>query len=622
MPEQIDFVDMLLALSPHHDGSPLYVPSQSPKLGEGVTLRLRVHQSIGQVTKVSARQSENGEAFFSKRAKPIPSSDGWVWWEMTILMANPVVGYRFLIELADGECWWLNTQGISKTEPVDFFDFRITTISDAPQWAAGSVMYQIFPDRFARSEAAAKRQKPEWAIAKNWGDPVASTGPEQSKEFFGGDIDGIVSHLDHLEKLGVSIIYLTPFFPAESNHRYDASSFDEVDPLLGGDDALIRLVQAAHARGMKVMGDLTSNHSGVAHEWFKAAFENPEAEESDFYYFSEGNTKYVSWWDVKTLPKFNWESKELRRRFIEGEDSVVAKWLKAPYLLDGWRIDVANMTGRLGEQDMYLDVAKTIKKTMKQVSPQSFVLGEYTSDAASHMQGDGYHGAMTYSNFTKPLWRWLANDQIDIHPGFPGPGQPRFNGKQFLESHLQFVAGFPWQVRQNNMNALDTHDTPRFRTVTILGSQLIGAGLQFTLPGIPVIFAGDEFGLDGVNGENSRTPIPWQDERPSDRSMIETYSLLSKLRADHPTLVDGSVRWLYASSEALVFAREDARATILVSVSRFGDPNIKLPMDAITDTDTAQNLFGGGEINVVGSFLFLPGSSMSLNIWRLPAPKQ
>ena len=613
---------MLISLQPHHDGSPWYVPNQAPKLGDGVLVRIRIHQSIGQVTKVSARQSENGEAFFSKRAKPTPGSDGWVWWEMTVNMVNPSVGYRFLIELADGEAYWLNTQGISKTEPVDFFDFRINTFSDAPQWSTEQVMYQIFPDRFSRSDAANNRTRPDWAIAKNWSDQVSATGFDVSKEFFGGDLDGIIERLPHLEQLGITTIYLTPFFPAQSNHRYDATSFDAVDELLGGDDALIRLVQAAHARGMKVIGDLTSNHSGSSHEWFKAAFEKPEAQESDFYYFSENNTKYESWWGVKSLPKFNWNSKELRKRFIEGEDSVVAKWLKAPYHLDGWRIDVANMTGRNLDEDMYKEVAATIKATMQEVSPQALLIGEYTSDAASHMQGDGYHGAMTYYNFTKPLWRWLANDQIDIHPGFPGPGQPRFNGKQFLESHQQFIAGFPWHVRLNNMNALDTHDTPRFRTVTILGSSVVGAGLQFTMPGTPVIFAGDEFGLDGVNGENSRTPIPWNNERPSDKSMVEIYAKLARIRQENPTLVSGAIRWLYASDEALVFAREDQAATILVCVTRFGDSSITLPMDAITDHERAENLYGGAELSLVGSSIMVPGKSMTLNIWRLPAPKQ
>ncbi len=613
---------MHISLAPHHDGSAFYVPNQSPRLKERVSVRIRIHESIGQVVKVSARQSENGEAFFSKRAKPSPGDDGWTYWQMTIEMVNPSVGYRFLIELVDGDCYWLNTLGSSQLEPLDVFDFRINVFSDAPKWSKHSVMYQIFPDRFAKSKAADDRQAPAWAIKKNWSDPVSGIGPDAGKEFFGGDLDGITEHLDHLESLGVSVIYLTPFFPAESNHRYDASSFDEVDPLLGGDEALTRLVTAAHDRGMKVLGDLTSNHSGKEHEWFKAAFANPSAIESDFYYFSDGNTKYVSWWDVPSLPKFNWASKELRRRFVQGPESVVAKWLEGPFKLDGWRIDVANMTGRLETQDMYLEVSKIIKETMQQVNPETLLLGEYTSDAAAHIQGDGYHGAMTYYNFTKPLWRWFGSDNLDVHPGFPGAGHPRFTARQFLDSHLQFIAGFPWHVRQNNMNALDTHDIPRFKTVSVLGGQLVGAGLQFTLPGIPVIFAGDEFGLDGSNGENSRTPLPWNDERTSDQSMMETYARLAAIRKENSVLVDGAVRWLYASDEAVVFAREDQSGTIVIAATRFEDPNIKIPMDAITDIDQAENLFGGGQIKVIGSSLLLPGKPLTVNIWRLPAPKQ
>jgi alpha-glucosidase len=145
--------------------------------------------------------------------------------------------------------------------------------------------------------------------------------------------------------------------------------------------------------------------------------------------------------------------------------------------------------------------------------------------------------------------------------------------------------------------------------------------LQFTLPGIPVIFAGDEFGLDGSNGENSRTPIPWNNERENDKSMVENYARLIKIRKENPTLVHGSVRFLYVSGEALLFAREDEQATILVLATRFGDPNIKIPMDALPDIERAEVLFGEGQINLIGSSLLLPSKSLSLNIWRLPPPR-
>ena len=175
----------------------------------------------------------------------------------------------------------------------------------------------------------------------------------------------MIDKLDHLASLGVYLLYLTPVFPAASNHRYDAASFDRVDPLLGGDEAYIRLIEAAHARGMRVIGDLTSNHSGDTHEWFRSAHRNPGAPEQEFYYFTDaGNTEYVSWLGYDSLPKFDWSSRELRDRFIEGEDSVVARWLKPPFGRDGWRLDVANMTGRFGAVDYLPDVARGVRRAV------------------------------------------------------------------------------------------------------------------------------------------------------------------------------------------------------------------------------------------------------------------
>ena len=376
-----------VALQPHHDGSALYIANQKPQLLDKVKIRVRIHEALGEVATVVVRFSESGEAFPSAPAKIVGGGDGWVWYEATIIMHNPKMNYRFRIDLKNGDVFWLNTLGLFTLIPRDINDFRLNTYSSAPQWSASTIMYQIFPDRFARSINADKHKTPEWAIPAEWQDPVIGSGPGTSEQFFGGDLWGIIEHLDHLKKLGVTMIYLTPIFPGRSNHRYDASSFNQVDPLLGGNRALAALVEAAHRRGFRVIGDLTSNHSGDHHEWFTSAFKNPAAPESDFYYFSEKNTKYDSWFGVPSLPKFNWKSAELRRRFIEGKKSVVAKWLKAPYNFDGWRIDVANMTGRIREEDMYLEVAQVIRKTMVEVNPDTIMLGEYTGDAAYEVQG-------------------------------------------------------------------------------------------------------------------------------------------------------------------------------------------------------------------------------------------
>jgi len=608
-----------LALKPHHDGSALYVQNQKPKVDEKVKLKIRIHQSLGNVKRVAVRQSDSGEAFMTAPFKKLYTRHGWDWYEGAITMFNPEVHYRFFIELDSGFSYWLNAIDLHEVDQPDRDDFKINSHLAVPKWATGSVLYQVFPDRFARSADAAKRKLPSWAIPKEWGDEVIGAGPGVSDQFFGGDLKGIEEHLGHLKKLGATILYLTPFFPAGSNHRYDASSFDEVDPLLGGNKALISLVKKAHDMGLKVMGDLTANHSGDKHEWFLAAYRNPKAQESEFYYFQDRNTKYDSWWGVPSLPKFNWNSPELRRRFVEGKQSVVAKWLKAPYKLDGWRIDVANMTGRIREENLNHEVASMIRKTMDEVSRDTFLIGEFTSDAAEFVEGDTYQSTMTYSNFTRPTWRWLWNPKEKREENQLGPGRKEITGHEFVKLHNLFAGTFPWHLRMHNLNALDTHDTGRFKTFATPGSQRVAAGLQFTFPGIPMIFAGDEFGLDGWVGENSRTPLPWNGEREYDPSMIETYSKLSSVRKKHRALVDGSMRWLYSSDEALVFVRENRTESILVIATRGRDRKIEIPRDALSGAENAVNLFGNGELRVVGGKIRYESVALDFQIWRLPS---
>ncbi len=625
---KVDPMKLPLALQPHHDGSVLYVPNQAPKLLDKLKIRIRIHDAIGKVNEVRTRFSESGEAFPTPPAKLIKRDGGWAWYESEIVMHNPKMNYRFMISLASGETFWFNTQGLHKLIPADVLDFRINTFSSAPSWGKDAVMYQIFPDRFARSAQADKHKTPDWAVAQKWADPVIVDGRDRSQQLYGGDIWGVIEHLDHLKNLGVNLVYLTPMFPARSNHRYDASSFDVIDPILGGNKAFAALVEAAHKRGMRVIGDLTTNHSGDAHEWFKASYKNPAAPESEFYYFTEKNAKYDSWFGVKSLPKFNWKSSELRKRFIAGRTSVVAKWLKAPYNMDGWRIDVANMTGRIRDEDMYLDVAQTVRKTMVEANPNTIMLGEYTGDAAYEVQGDGWQGAMTYSNFTKPVWRWFYNEkaQAKRRKEFPNfelagfmmwDGNQSGSGRELVASYNQFIAAFPWHVRLCNMNPLDTHDIPRFKTYAIAGAQKVAAAMQFTFPGIPVVWAGDEFGLDGYNGEHSRTPLPWNGELPTEPTLIDTYAGLAKLRRENKALTDGSMRFVYASKEAVAYVRENAKESVLVVVTRGDDKKILLHKDAVPGLKNAVNIYGGGKIKADKQNLHVPGHKLSVNIWRI-----
>lgn len=605
----------MTTLVPHHDGSPLYVSTPSPALGDRVRVRVRIPDEYGPVIDVHTRSNPDHEPRFAV-ASFVISRSGWSWWEAEIEVENPVHGYRFLISLADGSNVWLNATGVHATETLDSDDFRLIAFEPPPEWGRTTVMYQIFPDRFARSAAADARPLPDWALPAKWTDEPIHIGPDTPRQFYGGDLAGIEEHLDHLERLGVTMVYLTPVFPARSNHRYDALSFDEVDPLLGGDDALVSLVDAAHRRGLHVIGDLTSNHSGDAHEWFRAAHRDPAALESAFYYWLDPeNVDYVSWLGVPSLPKFNWNSELLRERFIEGPDSVVAKWMREPFKLDGWRIDVANMTGRYLAEDHNESVRRTIRDTMVEINQDTILLGESTNDATSDFRGDAWHGAMTYANFTRPVWNWLSEPHS---PAIGGLGMTlgrttEYSGHDFFESHRQFVAGFPWRVRLHTMNALDTHDTPRFLTHARPGTVPVAFGMSVTLPGIPVVFAGDEFGLVGDDGEHSRSPIPW-DAVDSARPSIELYAELIHLRTGHVSLSEGGIRWLHVADDVLVYVREHPAESVLVVAAR-ADFDLTLPVHSVAGR--AHRLFGPAH----AEGMRLSGTGPSFTAWQLPGVK-
>lgn len=627
------------ALRPHHDGSPLHVSDLAPALGDIVTVRLRVPTGYGSLAAVRTRSNPDHEPEWTDAVRA-GTADGWEWWEAPVTVRNPRHGYRWMLQHDDGTVEWLNQTGIHRLETLDAEDFALVAFPAPPSWLGEVVMYQVFPDRFARSAQADRHPTPDWAIPAAWDDPVDPVMPGRSQQFYGGDLDGVRERLDHLVDLGVNLLYLTPVFPAASNHRYDAASFLSVDPLLGGDEAYARLIEAAHARGIRVIGDLTSNHSGDRHEWFQAALGQPGAATEEFYYFTDdANAQYVSWLGYPSLPKFNWASEALRAAFIDGEDSVVARWLKPPFGADGWRIDVANMTGRLGDVDLNAEVRQLLRATMISIDPDTILLGESTNDAASDLQGDGWHGAMTYPGFTRPVWGWLSeptgapyltgDGEERTEPWFFGQpigGIPRYTAAQFVESVVRFTAGIPWRVRLANMQPLDTHDTARFATNAAPGTIPVAVGLSMTLPGIPVVFAGDEFGMTGADGESSRTPMPWGSEgEPAVAERLALYRDLVGLRRAHPTLATGGLRWLHVDDEAVLFARESADETIVVLAAR-GDADLELPVAALPGAREAEALFGDATLAAADDgAVVVAAEGPVFAVWRLagvmaPAP--
>ncbi|AYY15315.1 glycoside hydrolase family 13 protein [Actinobacteria bacterium YIM 96077] len=550
---------------PHHDGSARYVGTQAPDLGDVVPVIVDVPDSFP-VTGVWVRSVLDGEPVFTK-ARPDQRTAAGTRWLAELRMRNPVTSYRFLLATADGYRW-LTAAGLVDHDVPDATDFLLTTYAAPPDWALDAVIYQVYPDRFARSAAAAGRDVPEWAEPADWDEPVTPHGPMSGRQLFGGDLDGIVEHLDHVADLGVNTLYLTPIFPAGSSHRYDASAFDRVDPLLGGDAALERLSAAVHERGWRLMGDLTTNHCGSDHPWFTTAMNDPDSAERAFFYI-ENDGSYTSWWDVPSMPKFDHSSEELRARLLDGPASVTGRWLRPPYALDGWRVDVANMTGRRAADDHAHEVARTMRGTLAATRPDALLIAEHNHDASADLLGDGWHGAMNYPGFTRPIWSWLRHPDVEL-PFLGVPTHiPRWGGAAAVATMRAFAARVPWRSYIHSWSLLGSHDTARIRTVVRDPAiQAVAAGMLFTLPGIPMIFAGDEIGLEGEFGEDARRPMPWQRPGSWDRATLERYRDLIRLRRTQPALRRGGLRWVCATADCVACLRESPEQRLLIMASR------------------------------------------------------
>ncbi len=421
----------------------------------------------------------------------------------------------------------------------------------------------------------------------------------------------------------MNTVYLTPVFPGQSNHRYDASTFDSVDPLLGGTEAYERLSTAVHARGMRLMGDITSNHTGVSHDWFKTAQSDATSEEHSYFYWIEQEPGYACWLEHPSLPKLNYNSDELAKRMIVGPQSVIGQWLQPPFSLDGWRVDVANMTGRWGTDDMTHQIARTIRSTMGQINDQTLLISEHFHDASADLDGDGWHGNMNYSAFTRPVWSWLA-DPANNTPAFGLPSKiNRLGGEDMVAVMREFASVVPFKVNRDHWNMLGSHDTPRLRT--LVGSEMVevALGLLVTYLGNPVIFAGDEVGLEGINGEHARKTMPWEDPSRWDETIHQTYKGLLGARRESSALQVGGLRWVLISDEAVGFVRSTSSESVLVVIARGQFGGCDLPLSIAHEfegTDILEQptlLYGTRELGLSSESFHVPSGSSDVHIWRL-----
>ena len=455
--------------------------------------------------------------------------------------------------------------------------------------------------------------------ARGLGRPGRPPG-DGGRQLYGGDLDGITERLDHLAALGVNALYLTPFFPGASNHRYNAASFEEVDPLLGGDKALVRLSQEVHARGWHLLGDLTTNHCGDTHPWFRRALEDTGSPEREFFYFPgpQDNT-YESWLGHSTLPKFRFSSAELRRRLLEGPGSIAGRWLRPPFDLDGWRVDVANMTGRHATDDFNAEVARALRATMDEVRPDTLLLAEHAHDATGDLGGDGWHGTMNYAGFTQPVWAWLRHPEARLPYGGLPLEVPRLPAEAVVATFRRSWAPPRGGRRPPRGRCSGRTTRPGSAAWSGTPSWSRAAGLLFTMPGTPMVFAGDEIGVEGVGDPGTRQPFPWHRPEAWDRTTLARYRELAALRRHHHALRHGGLRWAHAEGDAIAFLRESERQRLLVLAARAGHGPLRLPTGALGLAGEAPNLYGNADPlrPDPDGYLTLPGDGPTFQLWQL-----
>ena len=277
------------------------------------------------------------------------------------------------------------------------------------------------------------------------------------------------------------------------------------------------------------------------------------------------------------------------------KNSVVRKWLRAPYYMAGWRIDVGNMTGRYKDQDLNREVMRGIREVMDHENPDAWLVAENADHFPADLDGFGWHGTMNYNGFMRPVWGWLQENP-EVEGGFFGlpTDVPQFTGREMVSAMQMFNGGVPWRALVASMLLLNSHDTARFRNVVggNVKRHFAGMGLLLTYPGVPSIFAGDELGLKGAWGEDSRRTINWEDRSTWDQDFHDLVQKLISIRKNSYALAYGGLRWLAIEDEYVAYLRESDEENLLVVVAR-GETKIEIDLAAI-GYEIAEVLFGPG----------------------------
>ncbi len=596
--------------SVHSDGTAAFVSNPHPALGETVKIRIRMYADAP-VQHVFLRTIPNGAERLAKM-QTVKTEGGLVYYEAPLKMTENRMQYQFYLACQDA-IYFYTQKEITTYVPDHTYDFVLLADYVQPQWVKEAVFYQIFPERFCNGEESndvldGEYRQGGFATIKmpSWDAQPLDYQAGHCLDFYGGDLQGVKEKIPYLKELGVTAVYLNPIFIAPSVHKYDCLDYFHVDPHFGGDEALAELSAALHENGMKLMLDISINHTGIAHKWFNrdgdwfdksiGAYNNPAAPERKYYFFQEDN-RYHGWFGVETLPTLNYTSEELRNVIYRDEDSVLKKWLKPPYNIDGWRFDVADVFARNDEVQLAKELWPEIRKSIKQVNPQAYILAEDWGDCADYMQGDAWDSPMNYFGCGRVIRQFLGEPDLFMsrHPLLRDIPY-KMTAEDVKARVMEHLAKLPYALWETQFNLFDSHDVSRLHNnPKIHPEEYRGAVIfQFLLTGAASIYYGDEAAIGGVLGTNEgcRYPMPWS----KDFQNGEAYKLnqtMAHLKAAHKALSSGGMKFLYAQGNVVAIARfQDQEAFVGVISTGTEAEKIRLPLGAIGADVPTREIFG------------------------------
>ncbi len=461
----------------------------------------------------------------------------------------------------------------------------MTVFGDPPAWVADAVFYQIFPDRFSSSPRVAKPGPLE-----PWDSPPTTYG------FKGGDLLGIVDRLDYLTDLGVNALYLTPIFSSASNHRYHTYDYYQVDPLLGGNDALRELLDESHARGMRVVLDGVFNHSGRGfwpfHHVVETGGKSPyvgwfhvdeqvlrnsrelrpypsrdeerrmaeDARSTGQSWLSRRHLGYQAWWDLPALPKLNTDDPGMREHLM----GAAEHWIR--FGIDGWRLDVA--------EEIDAGFWREFRKRVRDLNPDAYIVAEVWKERPQWSHGDTFDALMNYP-LTEALLSFSAGKRLDMgivqnHHEYRDSVRP-IAAPAFAERLTHLMANYRPEFVRSQLNLLDSHDTARFLTVSSgdVASLRLALLATMTLPGAPCVYYGDEIGVAGGQDPDSRRSFPWDEGRWDADLLTYTRALIAQRHA-RPVLRHGEFKVVGVGEGAVAYSLRSAQSVAVV-VMNAGD---------------------------------------------------